>query len=258
MRLFGSRRMAAAGGVCDGVAWSGSAGVGDGGVCVSGMAQAPMNSEWLSSAIERIDGVKNRPYSLVKKTGYRWTRPDGIVMTTHSEEHEMRDSEGRTRREVGVVKDGQFEVWTVLLSDPVARISVTMDVRKKTASVGHSALTREQEVRMAEALAPADANRQEDQTLVSTYAEELQPETIAGVYATGSRRTVTLPARGDEIQLVSEAWRSADLKIIMRSATDDPQMGKFTMEVTELERNEPDPALFQIPPDYKVNVPGRK
>ena len=29
------------------------------------------------------------------------------------------------------------------------------------------------------------------------------------------------------------------------------------MEVTELERNEPDPALFQIPADYKVTEHGQ-
>jgi hypothetical protein len=208
-------------------------------------------------------GVKGQPYSLVEQTTQIRTLSDGTTMTTHREQHRMRDSEGRTRTEMGTIKDGQFVVQNVMLMDPVARTMVTMLVRGKTALVTHfpepkpmSPPTPEQEARMAEIRAKAEAYRKEHPAGLASGYEELQPEMIAGVYATGRQHTLIIPAGREgndrDIHVVSDTWTSPDLKIQMRNTTDDPRMGKTTMEVTELERNEPDPALFQIPADYKV------
>ena len=214
-----------------------------------------------------LHGIKGQPYSLVEKTTKVQTLADGTVITTHREKHEMRDSEGRTRTEMGTLKDGQFEVQNVFLMDPVARMNVAMFVNGKTAMVTHfpqapqpKPPTPEQEARMAELRAKAEAYRKEHPALPSAY-EDLQPEAIAGVYATGRRHTLVIPAGREgndrDIHIVSDTWTAPDLKIQMRSTTDDPRMGKLTMEVTEFERNEPDPALFQIPPDYKVTEHGQ-
>jgi hypothetical protein len=243
-------------------------------MCVSGMAQdlgtvlvspppAPVGMIGGIVGGSPLVGVKGQPYSLVEKTTQARTLSDGTVMTTHREDHQMWDSEGRTRTERGTEKDGQFEVQTVSLMDPVARISVTMFVYGKTADVMHfpepkapTPPTPEQQARMAEARARAEAYRKEHPAPPPSGHEELQPETIAGVYATGMRHTLTIPAGREgndrDIHVVEDTWTSPDLKIRMRSTTDDPRTGKITMEVTELERNEPDPALFQIPADYKV------
>jgi hypothetical protein len=42
------------------------------------------------------------------------------------------------------------------------------------------------------------------------------------------------------------------LKIVMASSRDDPRSSKETMIVSDLVRGEPDPKLFQIPPDYEA------
>lgn len=169
------------------------------------------------------------------------------------------------RVETGTIKDGQFELQSVSLMDPVARTMATLFVNGKTAIVtSFSQLTAptpaipptpEQEARMAEMRAKAQAYRREHPAPLSSY-EDLQPQTIAGVYSTGRRHMLTIPAGREgndrDIHVTEDTWTSPDLKIRMRNATDDPRIGNITMEVTELERNEPDPALFQIPPDYKV------
>jgi hypothetical protein len=138
-----------------------------------------------------------------------------------------------------------------------------MFVSRKTATVAHFPQPKlptpptpeEEQARMAALRAKAEAYRKEHPALPSGN-EELQPETIAGVYATGRRHTLTIPAGREgndrDIHVVEDTWTSPDLKIMMRSTTDDPRTGKTTTEVTELEQNEPDPALFQIPADYKV------
>ena len=242
-------------------------------MCVSGMAQnlgavlvspppAPFGGIGAFAGVGMLGGVKNQPYSLVEKTTRVQTLADGTVITTHFEKHEMRDSEGRTRSEMGTTKDGQFAVQNVSLMDPVSNTMATLFVNGKTAIVTHlkmpqppSPPTPEQQARAAEARARLEAYRKEHPAM-PTGDEELQPETIAGVYATGRRHTMTIPAGREgndrDIHVVEETWMSPDLKIRMRSTTDDPRMGKITVEVTELERNEPDPALFQIPADYKV------
>jgi hypothetical protein len=66
-----------------------------------------------------LRGVKGQPYSLVEKTTRVRMLADGTTMTTHLEQHRMRDSEGRMRTEMGTIKDGQFTVQNVSLMDPV-------------------------------------------------------------------------------------------------------------------------------------------
>lgn len=203
-------------------------------------------------------GIKGRPFSLVEKITQVRTLADGTVVTTHREQRQMRDSEGRSRSEIGTVKDGQFDLLTVSLMDPVANTETTLLVHSKMAIVRHfqqaKPPTPEQEAQAAEFRAKAEAYRKEHPALPSGH-ESLPPETIQGVYATGWRHTLIIPAGREgndhDIHVVEDTWTSAD-QFRMRSVTDDPRMGKTTMEVTELNRNEPDPALFQIPADYKV------
>lgn len=89
-----------------------------------------------------------------------------------------------------------------------------------------------------------------------THAEDLPVDTIAGLYVTGVRITRTIPAgtAGNERDIVvaSETWTSPDLKITVRQITDDPRSGKVTTELTNVDRTDPDPALFQPPEGYTV------
>jgi hypothetical protein len=242
-------------------------------VCISGGAQGtmtmavqappPTSGTGAFAGGRWLEGTKGHAYSLVEKTTQVRTRSDGTVMTTHVERHEMRDSEGRSHIEIGEVKGGQFKVRTVILIDPVASTSTTLLVDAKTAQViqfqDSKSLTPEQKAKLPELCANAEAYGKKHPALPSTV-EDLQPETILGVYAMGTRRTTIIPARQDgndrDIHIVEDAWTSPDLKVKMRSVTDDPRIGKTTTEVTELERSAPARELFQIPPDYKVNDPG--
>lgn len=205
----------------------------------------------------QLGSVKGEPFSLVEKATRVLTLVDGTVITTHYEEHRMRDSGGRTRTETGTITDGKFVVQNVTLMDPVADTVTTMAVSGKTAIVTRFTRTKptpEQE-KTADASAKAEADRKEQPAPPPGY-EDLPPETIAGVYATGRRHSQVIPAgrigNDRDIHIVEETWSSPELKSRMRSITDDPRYGKTTVEVTELKRSEPDPALFRIPADYKV------
>ncbi len=90
----------------------------------------------------------------------------------------------------------------------------------------------------------------------SMQRESLPGKTINGIYAEGVRITQTYPigyfGNDRPIVVVHETWTSPDLKITVFATTDDPRTGTRTTEVTNLDRSEPDPALFQIPEGYTV------
>ena len=231
-------------------------------MCISGGAQSAVTMTMQApppiGQIGGMPGVKGQPYSFVEKTTRIQTLEDGRIIATYGEERQMRDSEGRMRTEFASMnKAGKFEVLTVVLVDPVSSTDTTMFPRSKRAEVRHHAqpkpLTPEQQARMAE-------NRARAASLPSPF-ENLPPATIAGFYAIGRRFTDIIPAgqagNDREIRVVEDAWASPELNINMRTATDDPRVGRVTSQVTDFERNEPDPTLFRIPADYKVTERGQ-
>jgi hypothetical protein len=86
--------------------------------------------------------------------------------------------------------------------------------------------------------------------------EKLGGKTIAGVYAEGTRLTITYPVGffGNDKPIIAfhETWMSSDLKLVVLSVDDDPRTGARITEVTNLDRGEPNPALFQVPEGYTI------
>ncbi len=86
--------------------------------------------------------------------------------------------------------------------------------------------------------------------------ENLGEQLILGYRAHGTRVITTLPAGqiGNDrpIDIVSEQWFSPELELVMRSVHRDPWAGEFTTTVTQIVLGDQPPALFQVPPTYKV------
>lgn len=92
--------------------------------------------------------------------------------------------------------------------------------------------------------------------LTRPVREELGTDTIMGVEVHGYRTTRTTPAGriGNDKPLVhtDESWVAPSLGLTLRQISDDPQMGKTTRELVNLDLSEPDPSVFQPPADYEV------
>jgi hypothetical protein len=90
--------------------------------------------------------------------------------------------------------------------------------------------------------------------------EQLGTQTIEGVMAEGTRITFTIPAGkiGNDrpIVAVNERWYSPELQTIVLTKNSDPRMGETTYRLTNINRGEPDPSLFQVPADYTVEEGG--
>jgi hypothetical protein len=89
-----------------------------------------------------------------------------------------------------------------------------------------------------------------------TRMENLGSKTINGVVAEGIRTVRTIPA-GEEgndlpIEVLNESWTSKEIGLTLLRIMDDPRYGRIVTEIEELNRTEPDPALFTPPSDYKL------
>jgi hypothetical protein len=85
--------------------------------------------------------------------------------------------------------------------------------------------------------------------------EDLGTRKMEGVDVHGIRDTQTIPAEannGKEVTVVDEYWYSDELRLNMLAIHRDPRTGEQTTTVTQLDRREPDPAIFEIPSGYKV------
>jgi len=89
-----------------------------------------------------------------------------------------------------------------------------------------------------------------------TRTEQLGSQNFEGVDAEGTRTITTIPADaiGNErpIEIVYERWYSKELQMIVYSKHSDPRFGEQTYRLTNINRSEPDPSLFQVPTSYRI------
>jgi TonB family protein len=89
-----------------------------------------------------------------------------------------------------------------------------------------------------------------------TKSESLGKQMVEGVECDGVKMVMTLPAGviGNErpIETVVENWYSPELSMMILSKRIDPRFGETSYRVTNINRAEPDPGLFQAPSDYTL------
>jgi hypothetical protein len=90
--------------------------------------------------------------------------------------------------------------------------------------------------------------------------ESLGTQLIEGVEAEGTRSISTIPAGaiGNDfaIEIVSERWYSPELQAVILSLHKDPRMGETTYRLSNIQRTNPSPSLFEVPAGYTVVEPG--
>jgi hypothetical protein len=180
-----------------------------------------------------------------------------------------RDTQGRIRTEtvVGEFKHdngpdagSNVEARVILICDPVAQTITHIDTATATAKIVHSRYGAPS-ARSLKSVTPRSfcSSRMPSSHLASRFeVEDLGDQTIEGVEAHGER--IKLPmigaAAGEESPnggSTSERWCSDSLSALVLTITGNTRTGvKSTIAMQKIERTEPDPVLFQIPPDYTV------
>jgi len=219
--------------------------------------------------------ITGAPYTGVEVRETTETLANGNSIDRKVQTTIYRDSAGRVRTETTVPARGRagqtasaaIPHTVITIHDPVARVTREVNTTTKTvreiamprgrgrgaAGTGASATSAATTPRAGRGnratpgTAPANPN---------VVHETLAMQTVNGVQATGERVTRTIPAgqmgNAQPIQTVHETWMSVDLKIPVMVKDTNPRGGTTTVQLTNITRSEPDPALFQSPSDYKV------
>lgn len=176
-----------------------------------------------------------------------------------------RDGQGRVRteripgafkRDNGPDAGTKVEQHLIMICDPVAQTLTQIDTLNATAKIIHS--------RPSPPSAPTQrtfcSSRLPSSRDGRLQIEDLGDQTIEGVEAHGER--ITMPMLGEAPSGISssapdantrDVWCSDQLAAVVLSVMNHPKTGvKSSVAIQHIIRNEPDQALFQIPPDYAV------
>jgi hypothetical protein len=244
--------------------------------------QAQMNT-----AVKVLDGamisgptVKGAPYSAQIVNEMVQTLADGNHIKSTNSSAVYRDSQGRERREETM----KGAVSGIFITDPVEGSSYMLMPPSKEArktpqrstnfvvdhvGIGAGAGSGRggqvtTETRTFSFNTPGGgpetfffSNQEVSSSKPKPVVEDLGTQTIEGVSATGTRTTITIPAGqiGNELPIVtvSERWYSPELQVTVMSTRSDPRTGTTTYKLTNINRSEPAPTLFQVPADYTVH-----
>ena len=191
--------------------------------------------------------VTGAPYSAVEVRTSQQVLAAGNVIQRQEQTNVYRDSQGRVRRETTRTGSDGLTETRVSISDPVAGVVHELDVKNKTAFTRPARFPRQP---------PTATPARPAQTETNVKRETLAAQSMHGTIASGSRVTHTIPAgtigNSQAIETVRETWMADDLKVPLMTRTSDPRTGTSTMELTDINRSQPDPSLFQIPADYTV------
>jgi hypothetical protein len=238
-----------------------------------------------AAAIAQSAGFANIPYTATKKVTFIQKLADGTTLTRVSTTTEARDSQGRTIQQTAITGTPQQISTNTTVIDPVAHTTTIWMSQTKQATRLHMPVPQRPAQPSVSASSGTEmgtgsgvigagilsaSNSSEPATLMgfagpgstdpnlrpARQSEKLGGKTIAGVYAEGTKTTITYPIGyfGNDRPIVNvrETWMSPELKIIVYSTDDDPRTGSRTTEITNLDRGEPDPALFQVPEGYTI------
>lgn len=199
--------------------------------------------------------IPNAPMMAVVNTETTQTLKDGSTMNKKTLSAIARDAQGKIFNErrplVPASETATPPILSIHIYDPQTRTNTFIDPQNSIA--WQNTLNR------PPSAAPPEASSipLSGTTPASPYVkeEDLGNRKMEGVEVHGIRDTQTIPAEangGKEVTVVDEYWYSEDLRLNMLAIHKDPRSGEQTTIITQLKRGEPDPAIFEIPSNYKV------
>ena len=209
----------------------------------------------------QVGPVHGKPLSATEVYHTTQMLADGTRVDQSNTSRFHRDDQGRMRSESPA---------RVLIFDPVAGFTYSLNTTQKTyfqdpipartsfewiAAVGNGTHVSSTSAILGGDPGASYAEHLASGSPVQQVTEDLQAKIVCGVPAKGSRITITIPAgtfgNNRDVKVVNERWYSDDLKVLLKSTNSDPRYGMTTYELTEIVQAAPNPALFQVPADYK-------
>jgi len=201
-----------------------------------------------------VTPVPGAPFSGTVEILSKQSMLDGSVYTRRTVNHIARNSSGSIYNERRKLEPPGFQGEPpILLShvyDPQTRLSTflvpeTHIARQMVLSTPPQA---PENSTPATAVAPANAQ--------NLTTRDLGTETVAGLILHGTRKERTVPASlsgtGRDVTITDDYWYSEDLRVYLVLKHNDPRTGEQIVGIVTVDRKEPDPSTFQIPPAYKI------
>ena len=230
----------------------------------------PAGGSTMTSHSLRPDGqtgpVLGRPFSAAEVRHTRQTLADGTHLDQTDTSAFYRDAQGRMRSESQrriVIFDPVSHHTYVL--DPAGKTFQTFAAGSETASTSIAVIGDSTWVNSAsgsaphgpvETRSPHEFRQFHSEPAAPPVTEDLGTETVNGIVSKGSRITITIPTgvmgNDHEIKVVNERWYSDALQVLVRTVNNDPRFGVTTYDLTNFVPLPPDPKLFQLPPDYRL------
>jgi hypothetical protein len=207
--------------------------------------------------------VTGAPLTAVLVVTRDTTLADGNKIHNESQSKMYRDTEGRVRRELAVdlatTATGKVNRNFIVINDPVAGKRYMLNPDNKTAHAMPQRGARHANSSGDPANAtPGSEGPGGPDGPGNVTKEQLGTKTVNGVQAEGVRVTRTIPAgaigNDKPIEVVTERWYSPDLQMTVMMTHTDPMMGTVTAKMVSVVRGDPDPNLFQVPSDYKLET----
>jgi hypothetical protein len=211
--------------------------------------------------------VTGAPYSALGTSETITTLRDGRRVVRQNIIRQWRDSDGRTRSEISLTTIAvgpvpvELNTHVTVIDDPAARerymlrpgekIAVTLPIVPCRPDPG----SLEPDITVGP---PRPANLPIRVSTPVTLGERK----VAGQTVAGRRIEATIPAgavgNSKPIQMSAEQWYGKDLQVVVEATYRDPRTGETRYRLSDIERAEPDAALFRVPDNYRKQPPPRK
>lgn len=211
--------------------------------------------------------------------------PDGSSWNTVSMEVLARDRQGRTYEKTGhVFRNGerQTEWFSFFVQDSAKLQTLTWDSKSQVAVLAHWPYWSGRKGCWADEhgqhqsrfgdwykvpASPGDGKLEtiasivdssgDKRTKTRVVTENLGQKEIHGLTAFGMRTTMTPLESGGPSALpetTTELWKSSEFDLKLLQVTSGPKYGLERLELSDLQRGDPDPALFEPPQAYKIET----
>jgi hypothetical protein len=207
--------------------------------------------------------VTGAPYSALGTSQTVTTLPDGNRVVRRNTIRLWRDSQGRTRSEFSLSSIGgptplEVNATVTVIDDPSARERHMLrpDGRVVTTPIAPCRVVASNEPDLTVGPPRPASLPLKVSPPVKLGERQLDGETVAG-----SRVEATIPAgavgNARPIKMSAEQWYGKDLQVVVEATYKDPRTGETKYKLREIQRNEPDASLFQVPGAEAGRQPGR-
>ncbi len=191
--------------------------------------------------------VPGWPFSADVVTVHSKTAPDGKTAETRTVSKIHRDSLGRLWQDLTPREGGPADMEPVVftITDPVAGVLWALETPTRVAH--RFTIPKEARAGFGYGI-PYRGGVPFPEGKPEVKSEPLGTQTMQGIEVVGFRTTITRSAETS----VDERWIANKLGIAVLLKRVDRRLGDATQQLENIQREEPDPSLFLVPPDYHI------